>query len=388
METYDYKERVSTASNEYPAWVEINLGRLQKNLLSLQGKLGPLKRVLPVVKADAYGHGAVAVSRRLEGIHGLEGFAVASVPEGVELRVSGIRTPIILLEFFLSGQEKHIAEYDLTAVVSGKENVDRLALQGKNNQKTINVQVRLDTGYGNMGISLEELPELLKYIKEMEWLECSGIFTHLYASYFREDKLVDRQLSFFKRGLELAEKMGVPFSGMHAASSPAILHYPDSHYSLVRPGTILYGLPSFEGQHTSNFQPVMQLKTRIAHIKNLPPGTAVAGYNMSEKKTVPLRLATIPLGSADAYYLGNLHDGHVLINGKKAPIIGSAFMMHILVDVTEIPNGMPGDEVVLFGEQGEEVILAEELARKSGIGIINCEKVCFVNSRVPRYYRD
>ncbi len=363
------------------------MGRLQNNLYILRQNLGPLIKILPVLKADAYGHGAVAVGRCLEGLPGVEGFAVASVPEGLELRRSGIKLPIILLEYFLTGQEKSIADYELTPIVACREAVDNLAMQAKKLQKQIDVQVRLDTGFGNMGVTVEELPELMKHIDDVQWLKCNGIFTHLYASYYREDELLGRQLSLFKRGLEIAEKMKVPLSGIHAASSPAILQYPETHYNLVRPGTLLYGLPSFESQRKSDYLPVMQLKSRISHIKNLQAGTSVAFYKGMENITLSTRMATVPLGSADAHHLSSLNNGYVLIRGRKAPIIGSSFMMHFMVDISHIPESIPGDEVVLFGEQGDESITVEELANKSCIGIINCEKVCFLSSRIPRFFR-
>ena len=366
--------------------VEIDLDRLEHNVRVLQHSLGASVSMLPVVKANAYGHGDISVSERLQHVSGVKGLAVASVAEGMKLRSAGIVVPIKILEHSMPGQEREIVEYDLISFITGPDMIRELALQAKQRQKKVPVQIRVDTETGNMGLTLEELPGICRKLKDMPWLECVGVFTHLYSAYSQNDRLVSGQLALFNRALEIAQELEMPISSVHAASSPAILRYPAAHYNVVRPGTVLYGLPSFADQLTGDYRAVMQLKSRINSIKKIPADSMITGYTTGICCSSSMRLATVPLGYADAPFLMNMKEGEgeVLVRQKKVPVVGSPFMMHLLIDVTGLPDVRVGDEVVFFGKQGEAEIKAEEVAQKAGIGVTNCEKVCFLSSRIPR----
>jgi len=368
------------------SWVEVDLARLKYNVQMLQNRIGPAVSMLPVVKADAYGHGAVAVSRCLQKIPSVKGLAVASVAEGIELRSAGIGVPIFMLECALPGQESLIVDYHLIPLVTDLSMARELAILGKQKQKKVRVHIRVDSYTGNMGMALDELSYFLQQVKDMEWLEWSGIFTHLYAAYSQHDQLVKKQLSVFNRAREIAREMRIPIPMIHAASSPAILRYPEAYYNTVRPGTVIYGLPSFNGQ-IDDYRPVMQLKSQITNVKSMPAGSVIAGYKYRNSYASRVRLAKVALGYADASFLLNMREGEVLIRGQKVKIVGIPYMLHLLVDITGVPTAAPGDEVVFFGEQGEMMISAEEVAFKADIGTTNCEKVCFLSNRLPRFIK-
>lgn len=227
------------AANQ-PAWMEINLKNAAFNLKCLQRNLGEQVKIMPVVKADAYGHGALAVSRVFERC-GAMGLAVANVAEGVELRKAGISLPIYVLEHLLPEESEQVVEYDLSPVVHSMELARKLSIEGRVRQKTVHVQVRVDTGSGIMGLHPDKVLPLLREIKGLSWLALVGIFTHLTAAYDCEYALVSKQLDLFERTVQLSltEDLEVPL--VHAASSPVILCFPEAHFNIVRPGTLPCG---------------------------------------------------------------------------------------------------------------------------------------------------
>ncbi len=360
---------------------------LAYNVKRLKAALGEQVRLMPVVKADAYGHGAVAVSKVFERC-GAMGLAVAKVAEGVELRKAGIKLPIFVVEYLLPEESDRVAEYDLIPVVHSLELLRNLALKGRSRQKKMKIQVRVDTGSGNMGLPPGEVQSLLREVKKLPWLELEGLFTHLTAAYDCEKALVAEQLDLFEKTVRLAEKEGLQVPLVHAASSPAILCFPETHFNLVRPGTLLYGFPSLENQQERGYRPVLQLKARISQIKKIKAGVKTVGYDYRVKASSSKSLAVIPLGYGDAFFLLGSRGGDVLIGGQRAPIFGHPCMAHFQADVTHIPGIQTGDEVVIFGQQGSETIPAEEVAEKAGIGTLNCESVCFLSSGIPRIYFD
>ncbi|UMZ72805.1 alanine racemase [Natranaerofaba carboxydovora] len=380
------KEVIVEKNQGHMFWIEVHIGHLLHNINILQKHLGPTINMLPVVKADAYGHGAVAISKELQKNSSVIGLAVSSVAEGIELRCSGINIPIFILEYISPGQEESIVDCDLVPLLTNLSMAEKLGLLGKEKQKKVQVQVRVAVEAGNIGVSIDELPNLLLQIKGMEWLELKGFFTHLYAAYSKNDVMVAKQLSVFKKAVKMANDYNITFPLTHAASSPAILKYPDSYFNTVRPGTIMYGLPSFEDQEDTGLRPVMQLKSKITNIITLPAGGVIAGYVKQPYCSSTMRLATVPLGYRDAPFLLNMQGGEVLVKGERTKIVGSPFMTHLLVDVTRICEANLGDEVVFFGEQVEDTIKAEDIANKAGIGATHCESICFLSSRIPRSF--
>lgn len=368
-----------------PVWAEISLGNLKYNMERLRQNLGEQVAIMPVVKTDAYGHGAVPVSKIFEAC-GAAGLAVAKVAEGVELRKGGLGLPVYVIEYMLPGESEMVLEHDLVPIVQSMDLARILALKGRERQKKVRVQIRVDTGEGNMGLYPGDITDMLRLLKELEWLEPDGIFTHLTAAYAHDSRLVERQLYLFNEAVELAAKEDVHFPLVHTASSPAILSFPKSYYNLVRPGTLLYGLPSLKDQQDRDYKGVMQLKARISHLKRIDGGQKTLGYDFRVTAASAMTLAVVPLGYGDALFLLNYMHGHVLVGGCRAPVFGRPCMAHFLVDVTQIPGAGIGDEVVIFGQQGTGVIRAETVAENAGINILNCESVCFLSNRIKRIY--
>ncbi len=380
------KDPVLERSQEINSWIEINMEHLNHNIKLIGKKVGACVNLMPVVKADAYGHGSVHISKELQKNPNVIGLAVSSVLEGIELRQAGVSIPLFILEDSLPGQEPLIIDYNLTPLIANFSMAKELAIIAEKKQKKVQVQIRISIENSNMGISTTDLPDFINQIKEIKWLDLQGFFTHLYAAYNQNDKLVSHQLSEFNYALSIAQKMNLVLPLIHAASSPAILRYPDAYYNTVRPGTILYGLSSFDNQEDIGLKPVMQLKSKVAKVKSINAGGSItAGYNKQSNCNINMRIATVPLGYSDALFLLKMKGGEVIINGGKAPIVGIPFMSHFLVDISLLPDTYPGDEVVIFGIQGNRVIRVEDIAQKAGIGTTNCESICFLSSRVPRY---
>ncbi len=365
-------------------WAEVHLARLQNNLKKAISLLQPGTRLLGVVKANAYGHGIEEAGKALL-LAGAYGLAVGTVDEGMLLREAGVKAPVLLLGYLVPGEEEYVINYRLTPMIANMSMARQLARLTRLKGRRLPFQVRLDTSEGNVGLLPEQAPDFIKKVLQMKELLLEGIFTHLYSSYGNQQEMLSLQLKRFQKALNDITSAGIAVPMVHAASSPALLYYPETHFNAVRPGTVLYGLPSLEGQDMNGFLPVMELKSRVVDVKALPPGN-FQGYGYSIKKEKPVRVATISAGYAHGYLLFNLKNGEVLIRGKRAPIYAPPQMEYFMADVTSIPEVVPGDEVVLLGCQGKEEILASEIAHKSGISIIHCESICLLNPSVPRVY--
>lgn len=364
-------------------WAEVNLNNLKDNYFSVYQSLKKGTGVLPVIKGNAYGHGAVAVARQLLEC-GAESLAVSSVHEGIELRQAGINVPLVILEETPPQGAEKVVEYDLTAAACSFPFISALGFHARQKQKIVKIHVRVDTSYGGPGIKPGDFGQFARKIKEMPWLEIEGIFTHLFAAYTLDGKNVAAQLNTFNEVLAEARRLNLEIPLVHAASSPAIFNYPDSHYNLVRPGIALYGLPPYEGA-SCDIKPVMQLKGDIVSIKEINCGFSL-GYKDNIAVERPLRIATVSIGYGDAFFLFLINNGEALIRGKRAPYFGRSCTATIRLDITDVEDAQVGDEVVFFGEQGDESISAVEVAEKAGIGLLNCETVCLLNRELPRIY--
>lgn len=371
--------------NSIPVWAEIHLDRLCNNLQVITEHLKPSTKIMAVVKGNAYGHGAVEIATVLEQ-NGIEFFAVATVEEGVQLRRSGISGAILLLEIVLPEQLDLVVNYYLTPTIYDFEFAELLAAKAGKTKRKIKYHLKIDTGSSGLGILPQEFPELFKKLQHVKWLELEGIYTHLTSDYRGDDDAVRTQIFQFNQLLSNLKKSGVTIPYIHMASSLAVLSMPETHFNMVRPGILLYGIPPSKEFENEALQPVMQLKSRIVSLKKLAAGEYIGTYHMKITATQPMVYAIVPVGYADAFFLLTTRKGFVLIKEKRVPIIGQARMNQILVDVTGIPEAVIGDEVVIIGEQGEARITAGEATVAAGIAAMNCESVCLLASRVPRIY--
>jgi alanine racemase len=379
-----------------PVWAEIDLDNVAHNIREFQRIIPPQTQIMAVVKADAYGHGAVEVAQAALQA-GANRLAIAILEEGIMLRKAGISAPIHILGISAPGTEKAVVAYDLIPTIGTIESALNFSDIGKSLGKTIAFHLKLDTGMGRIGLRLDQLPGFLSLLRYLPNLEMEGVCTHFAKADEADKTYTDKQLNLYKQGLNLLKEAGFTPRIRCLANSAAAIEVPESLFDMVRIGISLYGLyPSGEVDRTRiKLKPVMSWKAKVAHVKTLPPGEAVSYGGMFITQR-PTAAATIPVGYADGYRRRLWKTGgHVLIKGQRAPIIGRVCMDMFMVDVTDIDSrSFPklresaqvavGDEVVLIGTQGEETVSADEMAAK--LETINYEITCLVGKRVPRVY--
>ena len=367
-----------------PTVAEIDLGALAFNYRQIQKKIPKGVMILGVVKADAYGHGAIPVSRKLEEL-GVEYLGVAMSDEGVQLREGGIKTPILLLGGTYREDIDRVFQFRLTPVVFEKESLRFLSKAAERRKKKVKVHLKVDTGMGRLGVPLRLWPAFLDGIKRFPNIEVEGILSHYSMADETDDPFTERQWKAFQEAVAIAESMGIHVRYKHISNSAGLTAFPSWSGNLVRPGIILYGsYPSPAFRKLIKLKPVMTLKTRIGLLKQVPAGEKIS-YGGTYVTKMESRVATLPVGYADGYNRKLSNQGQVLVRGRKAPVVGRVCMDYIIADVTGIPGVSPGDEVVLMGRQGREEITAEEVAER--IETISYEVFCLVGKRVPRVYK-
>ena len=375
---------------------EIDLNAIAHNIRELRRITHPDARLMGVVKANGYGHGAVEVARcALQ--NGAEVIGVARIEEGIQIRKTGIDAPILIFGYTLPELAADLFEYDLAQTVYTRESAQVLSRTGTSLKKKIKIHLKVDTGMGRLGllpqnfqsddavaIDADAIEETLA-IAGLGGLELEGIFTH-FASADSADKTgAEKQLELFMNFLNRLRKAGLEPPVRHAANSAALIDMPQSHLDMVRPGIASYGLyPSDEVNKTHvHLKPAMALKARIIHLKKVPAGFKVS-YSNTYQTPKATTIATIPIGYADGLNRLLSSSGHMLVHGRRAPIIGRVCMDLTMLDVGHIDNVQMGDEVVIFGQQGGEVITVDEIA--SSLNTISYEVVSTITARVPRIY--
>ena len=370
--------------NIRPVWLEINLDAIAHNVRTIKGIVGRNTQIIAVVKANAYGHGAVEVSQvALE--NGVAILAVGVVEEGIILRKAGIKAPILICGLTLEDQLKPLLSYNLTPTICDLQILEALSKVAGENGKTVGIHIKIDTGMGRLGVSPPKTLNFVKKISKMRNIKIEGIFTHLAATNEKDGIYTKMQLDKYKKALLELEKEGINIPLKHIANSAAILNSSSMYLDAVRPGIILYGLfPSPKSERTVELKPAAEFKTKIIFLKKVPPGKSI-GYGRTYITTKTTKVATLPVGYADGYSRLLSNKAEVLVRGERAPIIGRICMDLCMIDVTHIPKVRVGNEVILWGRQGSETIWAEEIAEK--IGSIVYEVICMVDKeRVPRVF--
>jgi len=366
-----------------PTRAEITLSALHHNLQQIRSHCAAGQEVLAVVKADAYGHGAVAISRALEGF-GVTQFAVATLEEGIELRDAGIRNAILVFGGCYPGQESEFVRQGLTAVVFSLPDLCRLAQFGLKNSMRFPVHLKCDTGMGRVGFLPAEIPQMIALVKEGAGIDVVGLMSHLACADETESAETPKQMKLFRQIIENLALAGITPPHIHLSNSAGVVAWEMPECTLVRSGIALYGgYPSAEFKTRLDLQPVMTFSTQIAQLREIEAGCGIS-YGHKFITSRQTRLATLPVGYADGFNRLFSNSGEVLIRGKRAPVIGRVCMDWILVDVTDIANASVGDKVVLLGTDGEQSISAEDWGEK--LDTINYEVFCRIGQRVPRYY--
>jgi alanine racemase len=371
-------------------WAEVDLAAIEHNLRELRRITRPSASLMAVVKANAYGHGSVAVARAaLQS--GADFLGVARIDEALALRAAGLAAPILVLGYTPPERAAELLANDLTQTVFSPEAARLLSATAVQKGRTLRVHLKVDTGMGRIGLPagpqalLQNAVAAALEIAPLPGLEIEGVFTHFASADSTDKSFTHQQIDRFMDLLDLLRQNGLEIPIRHAANSAAIIDLPETHLDMVRAGIALYGLyPSDEvAKDRIRLIPAMTLKARVVQVKSVPAGFSVS-YGMTFRTERPTIIATIPVGYADGYSRALSSRGRMLIREKAAPIAGRVCMDMTMVDAGEIPEVAVGDEVVIFGRQGAARLGAEEVA--DILGTISYEVVSALTARVPRVY--
>ena len=376
-----------------PTWAEIDLDALAANFHNVKNLVGPGVKVMAVVKADAYGHGAVKCAERLSQ-EGADWFGVALPEEAIELRGAGITHPILCLAGFWPGQAAACIQHKLVPVIYRLDMAEALDEAARAAGVIADAHFKVDTGMSRLGVRFDQIGELAERLRSFQHIRIDGLMTHFAAA---DDPscvpLTEHQLERFETVLTIFRERGYPLTYRHLANSAAIYVQPNSWGNLVRPGGVLYGLwrDVLPASHEDvGLRPVMSLHSRISLLKWIPRGETI-GYGCTFEASRQTLVATIPIGYDDGYKRGLSNRGHVVVRDVYAPVVGRVSMDLTMVDVTNVPGAEVGDQVTLMGtassrnkEKLSLTIPAEDLAKI--IGTLSYEVTCGISKRVPREY--
>jgi alanine racemase len=361
----------------------VDLNALSWNFRQIRSKVGAQVKVLSMVKANGYGHGAPVIAQALAA-EGSDAFGVATLEEGVELRQAGIRTPILVLAGAYPDQVDQFFNNSLTPVIHALESLKELELAVHHRRRGLTVHLKVDTGMGRLGFLAAEINSWLPKIKELKALKIEGVFSHFSHAESVEGGYTQQQLRIFQSVIERLRAEGIAPSLVHLANSAATITLPAAYFDMVRPGLMLYGIyPAPALARQICLKPVLTWKTRILQVKKVPAGSSIS-YGQTFVTNRESRIATLPLGYADGYPRLLSNRGEVLVGGKRAPVAGRVCMDLTMIDVTDIEKIQPGDEVVLLGRQGEAEISADEMA--AWANTISYEILTSISNRVPRIH--
>ena len=346
---------------------EIDLDAILHNMDAMRGNIAKDTKIMAVIKADGYGHGAVEIAETIEKLDYLYGYAVATVEEGLILRNHGIQKPILILGYVFPDQYVDMIKAGIRPTVFTREMAEKLSVAAASIGRDCKIHFAIDTGMSRIGYQVE------------------GIFTHFAKADEKDKEPTYQQIKLFRKMIDMLEERGVSIPIHHCSNSAGIVDIPEANMDMVRAGITLYGMwPSEDVDKTAiSLKPALSLVTHVAYVKELPAGRAIS-YGGTYVTKEPRMIATIPVGYADGYARGLSNKGAVLIHGRRAPILGRVCMDQFMVDVTDIPDVKNEDEVILIGRDGDECITMEEVGGLSGR--FNYEFACDLGKRIPRVY--
>lgn len=370
-------------SGGHRVWAEIDLEALRTNMRVIRSRVSDDVRVLAVVKADAYGHGAVPVARALAREPGLWGFGVGDSQEALELRVAGLDLPVLVLGTIIPDEVPQVVSHDVRVSIHSMDRIESLAAESERQGRRTRVHLMVDTGMGRLGVQPPRALDLARAIVASPWLELEGLASH--ASSSRPGHpFTDVQHERLGQLVTQLEAEGIRPALTHLANTAATLGGVGVELPLVRPGISLYGvLGAEQAEAAPEFQPVMSLRTQIVYLKDVPAGTPI-GYNGTHVTSRPTRIATLPIGYNDGFAYRLSNRGRAIVRGRLCPVVGSVSMDYTTLDVGHVVGAEVGDTVTLIGRDGEHELSAHELA--SIAGTIPYEIICSVGKRVQRIY--
>lgn len=364
-----------------PTWAEVDLAAIEHNYRQVRKLVGKGVNIMVVVKANAYGHGIVEISTVLEKL-GVNYLGVATTDEALRLREQGVKTPILVLGSVLPDEIKVLIENDITLTLCSEDLLAAVRKETAGGRKA-KVHIKIDTGMGRIGVWHEEALNFVKNLAQEKNIIIEGIYTH-FSSAGRDDFFTNYQIDAFEKLLVNLEGFDIRIGLRHAANSIATVDFKRSHLNLVRPGLIIYGMyPKHTFPKLIKLKPALSLKTRIAYIKETPPGRSIS-YGRTYVTQRHTKIATLPIGYADGYPRNLSNKAEVLVRGRRARIVGKVTMDQMMIDIGHIRGCRVGDEVTLIGKQGRDEIRPEKLARLAET--IAYEFVCGISNRVPRVY--
>ncbi|MCA1558256.1 MAG: alanine racemase [Acidobacteria bacterium] len=369
-----------------PTWAEINLQSLAENFQALRQRIDSKVKIMAVVKADAYGHGASECARRLER-EGADWFGVALPEEGIGLREYGITRPVLCLGGFWAGQEQACLQHDLVPVVYRADMIEALDRAARDAGRVVNAHLKIDTGMGRLGVRYDGLAEFVDVIRDYRNVRIDGLMTHFAsADDPQQDCYTQEQLTRFRAAVDALRERGLQPTYEDCANSAATAANPSSWGNMVRPGGVLYGLwrdilPPLK--EPLELRPVMSLHTRIMLLKWVKRGETL-GYGCTFEASRDTLVATLPIGYNDGYVRALSNRGRVIVRGRYAAAVGRISMDMAIVDVTDVPGVRLNDRVTLLGEEDGLTIPAEDIARTAGT--LSYEITCGISQRVPRFY--
>ena len=370
----------------YRVYADIDLDAIYENVKNAKALLKKDTKMMAIVKADGYGHGAVEVARQIDEL--VDAYGVAILEEGIELRKAGFTKPILILGYTPKPLYPAMIRYDIATAVFTMEMAKEISDTAVAIHKNANNNIKLYTGMSRIGFAItKESKEIIEQIAKLPGIEIKGCFSHFARMDEKDKTKANEQFAKFTKMVNALEKDGVDLGIRHISNSAGIMEAPEVQMDMVRNGICLYGLyPSEEVQKERlPLKPAMELKAYVSYVKTLEPGVEI-GYGGTYTTTKKTRVATIPVGYADGYSRCLSGKGSVLIHGKKAPILGRVCMDQFMVDVTDIDNVCVGDRVTLFGKDGDSCITIEEISAMAHS--FNYEFVCDIGKRIPRvYYR-
>ncbi len=371
-------------------WAEVNLDALRENVQAIRRMLKPGCRLMGIVKADAYGHGAVDVARELQQA-GADWFGISNLEEAIQLRQAEIDRPILVISHTPAEEAERLARYEVTQTVLSSEYGEALSLQAQKLGVTLPIHIKVDTGMSRVGFFCHEEDQVaavaarIAAVCRLPGLRAEGIFTHFASADEEEDGgFTRRQFGLFLAVIEALKKQGIEFPLRHCCNSAATLRFPEMQLDMVRPGIILYGLLP-DGWMRERFgaalRPVMTLKTAVTQVKTVPAGTTFS-YNRTYTAPQTMRVATVPIGYGDGYCRSLSNRGEMQIGDRLAPVVGRICMDQCLLDVTDLPQVEVGTEVTVFGADAR--LTADDVA--AWMNSINYEILCLLSKRIPRLF--
>ncbi len=367
-------------------YAKIDLDAIAYNMEQMKQNIKSETKVMAVIKADGYGHGAVQIAEMLERWSYIWGFAVATLDEAVVLRAEGIKKPILVLGCVFPDQYMEMLKHDIRMNIYTEEMAESISQMAAREGRTAYMHIKLDTGMARLGFGIhEQSVETIKRISQMPNVNMEGIFTHFAKADETDKSFTQKQIEDFLWMTTHLKEKNVQFTYEHCSNSAGIIDIPEANFDIVRAGISTYGLyPSEEViKENVKLKPALALKSHVAFVKEIEGGTPVS-YGGTFAAKEKMKIATIPVGYADGYPRSLSNKGYVLIRGKKAPILGRVCMDQFMVDVTQIEGVSFGDKVTLIGRDGNEVLPVEVLSALSGR--FNYEFVCDLGKRIPRVY--